>query len=444
MKQKRFFICSACGANFPKWAGRCPACNEWNAISEGTSLKSKNKSKDAAALLLSDVEFSENERILTGISEFDLVCGGGIVPGSVILMGGEPGIGKSTMALQVAGFVNTLYVSAEESINQIKARADRLCLDASKIKITTERIAENIIELIEEEKPELLIVDSIQTLVSGDLPSQAGSAAQVRECASLIATAAKRTLTSVILIGHITKDGAIAGPKLLEHLVDAVLYFEGDFSRDFRVLRAFKNRYGSVNEAGLFRMTNSGLSEVRDKNNVFLDNSGKSSPGSAVSAALQGSRMILFEVQSLVTFTTFSNPRRMADGFDMNRLIILSAVLEKHAALKLSSFDIFINISGGFRVSEPSADLAVAAAIASSLRGEAIPEGVGLIGEISLAGTLRPVPQCGRRAQEFKSSGFSKIICSKADAGEIRASGFTGDVIGVDTVEHALAAVFGM
>jgi DNA repair protein RadA/Sms len=253
---------------------------------------------------------------------------------------------------------------------------------------------------------------------------------------------AKRRGIPVILVGHITKDGAIAGPKVLEHLVDTVLYFEGDFSRDFRMLRAFKNRYGSVNEVGLFRMTKSGLEEVREKNRIFLNSCSAASPGSAVSAAVEGSRTILFEVQSLVTYTAFSNPRRMADGLDINRLIILAAVLERHAGLKLGSFDVFINLSGGFHISETAADLAVAAAIASSMRDVAIPEGVGLMGEISLSGDVRPVSQCGRRVQEFRASGFRTVICAEADVADARATGFPGEIIGVRNVSQALERIF--
>ena len=445
-KQKQRFVCSACGADFAKWSGRCSACGEWNSIGdEAVKLPEPGKKLDIAAasvMPLSEVNFVEAERILTEISEFNLVCGGGLVPGSVILMGGEPGIGKSTMALQVAHYLNTLYISGEESPVQIRARADRLGIDLSKVKISTDRVVEAIVELASVERPGLLIIDSVQTLISSKLPGSAGSVNQIRECASSLSDFAKSSNVPVILIGHITKDGAIAGPKVLEHLVDTVLYFEGDFSKDFRMLRAFKNRYGSVNEIGLFRMTASGLLEVRDKNMVFLNSYGKVSPGSAISAAVEGSRIILFEVQSLVSFTTFTNPRRMADGFDMNRLVILAAVLEKHAGLKLSSFDIFINLSGGFQVTEPSADLAVAAAIASSLRDEALPEGLGLMGEISLSGEVRPVPQCARRTQEFKASGFKKIICAESDAEEVRSSHFSGEVIGVRTVAQALDKIF--
>lgn len=445
-KLKQRFICSACGADFAKWSGRCAACGEWNSIdSEAVPVAAAGKKTNIPAsplISLADVTFVESERVFTGISEFNLVCGGGIVPGSVILMGGEPGIGKSTMSLQIAHYLDTLYISGEESAAQIRARADRLGIDLTKVKISTDRVVETVLELVSAEKPGLVIVDSIQTLISLNTPGSSGSVTQIRECASRLSETAKSLNIPIILIGHITKDGAIAGPKSLEHLVDTVLYFEGDFSKDFRMLRAFKNRYGSVNEVGLFRMTQKGLAEVRDKNSVFLNSYGKVSPGSAVSAAVEGSRIILFEVQSLVSFTTFTNPKRMADGFDMNRLVILSAVLEKHAGLKLSSFDIFINLSGGFHASEPAADLAVAAAIASSLRDERLPEGLGLIGEIALSGDVRPVPQCLRRAQEFKTSGFKKIVCAEADVAEVRSTFFEGEIIGVRTVAQALDKIF--
>lgn len=449
-KQKTVYLCGECGAEFPKWAGKCPACGEWNTISRepvasvrGVAAGLIQQSPKGAARLLSEVTAGEGERLVTDISEFNLVCGGGLVPGGVILLGGEPGVGKSTMALQTAGCFDTLYISGEESPAQIKLRADRIDVNAGKIKISTDKSLAAIESLVRSEKPELLIVDSIQTVAADDLPSAAGSVTQIRECAFRLADIAKALSLPVILIGHIAKDGSIAGPKVLEHLVDTVLYFEGDFSKDFRVLRAFKNRYGSVNEVGLFRMTSSGLAEVRDKNTVFLHGEAASAPGIAVSAAVTGSRTILFEVQSLVSFTTFPNPRRMADGFDVNRLIILAAVLEKHAGLKLSSFDVFINMSGGFKATEPAADLAVAAAIASSLRDEKLPAGVGLIGEIALSGEIRPVPQCGRRAQELKTSGFKRIICAANDAQDIKDAGFTGEITGVRTITDALNALFG-
>jgi DNA repair protein RadA/Sms len=386
-KKNQYYVCNGCGAETAKWSGQCSSCGEWNSLVEVDSPRAARKRPGATARPLSEVESGENFRIDTGISEFNLVCGGGIVPGSVILMGGEPGIGKSTMALQVAHNLDTLYVSGEESPAQIKSRASRLGLDLPKVKISVDTVTEDIVDLALSLKPQLLVADSIQTLVSADLPGAAGSVNQIRDSASRLADMAKRRGIPVILVGHITKDGAIAGPKVLEHLVDTVLYFEGDFSRDFRMLRAFKNRYGSVNEVGLFRMTKSGLEEVREKNRIFLNSCSAASPGSAVSAAVEGSRTILFEVQSLVTYTAFSNPRRMADGLDINRLIILAAVLERHAGLKLGSFDVFINLSGGFHISETAADLAVAAAIASSMRDVAIPEGVGLMGRFRFPAT---------------------------------------------------------
>ena len=441
-KKKQYYICTACGADSAKWSGKCSACGEWNTLVEVEAGRSAKKSSGASSRPLSDVDSGETERITTGIGEFNLVCGGGIVPGSVILMGGEPGIGKSTMALQVAHFLDTLYIAGEESPAQIKARADRLNIDLSRISISTDRVVEDIVDLAKKEKPGMLIVDSIQTMASEELPGAAGSVNQIRESASRLADMAKSTGIPVILVGHITKDGAIAGPKVLEHLVDTVLYFEGDFSRDFRVLRAFKNRYGSVNEVGLFRMTVSGLEEVREKNSVFLNSHGTPSPGSAVSSAVEGSRTILFEVQSLVSFTSFSNPRRLSDGFDINRLIILTAVLEKHAGLKLGTFDVFINLSGGFQVTETSADLAVAAAIASSLRDVPVPEGLGLVGEISLSGDIRPVSQCARRVQEFRTSGYRTVICAEGDVADARSTGFQGDIIGVRTISEALDRIF--
>ena len=265
---------------------------------------------------------------------------------------------------------------------------------------------------------------------------------QVRDSSAKLVSMAKSTGIPVILIGHITKEGGIAGPKLLEHLVDTVLYFEGDFSREFRMLRAFKNRFGSVNEIGLFRMGEKGLEEVRDKNRIFLNPFGQDSPGNAVSAAVEGSRTVLFEVQSLVSFTSFSNPRRMADGFDQNRLVLIAAVLERHAGLKLSSFDVFINIAGGFRITETAADLAVAMAIASSMKDKTIPEGFGFLGEISLSGSLRPVPQCARRVKEFMHSGFKTLVLSEQDTAEARAAGFTGLIKGVQNIQQAVEIIF--
>ncbi len=435
------FVCSSCGAQTPKWAGRCTACGEWNTIV--TARPAAGEKREAARVMaLSDVGEDGFVRIATGITEFDMVTGGGIVPGSVILVGGDPGIGKSTLALQVANSFRTFYFSGEESPAQIRHRAERLGVDVGRISVSTVTSVEEIISAAEAARPDCVVVDSVQTLYFSEVPGYAGSVSQIREATSRLVDMAKRTGIPVILIGHITKDGAIAGPKLLEHLVDTVLYFEGDFSKDYRVLRAFKNRYGSVNEIGLFRMEEKGLVEVKDKNSLFLNPYLSSSPGNAVSASLEGSRIILFEVQSLVSFTSFSNPRRMADGFDLNRLILLVAVLEKHGLLKLGTFDVFINVAGGFHITETASDLAVAMSIASSLKSMEIPPSTGFIGEIALSGEVRHVAQCHRRIQEFARSGFARIVLPKGGLDEARRAGFAGEVVEVGTIAQAMDRLF--
>ncbi|HOO71385.1 MAG TPA: DNA repair protein RadA [Spirochaetota bacterium] len=441
-KKNQVFHCSECGNEFSKWFGRCPACNEWNTIVEMAVAVKKSADGAAGTVKLSEIGFQENQRMSSGIGEFDVVCGGGMVSGSVILIGGEPGIGKSTLALQLASYMDTLYVTGEESPLQIRQRAHRLGINSDPVKLITSTAVEDILIAVEKEKPRCVIVDSIQTLYSTQIPGITGSVSQVRESTAKLVALAKKTGIPVILIGHITKEGNIAGPKLLEHIVDTVLYFEGDFSREFRMLRAFKNRFGSVNEIGLFQMTDKGLVEVKDKNRAFLNPYASSAPGNAVCAALEGSRTILFEVQSLVSFSGLTIPRRMADGFDLNRLILLTAVLEKHAGLKLSSFDVFINIAGGFQINETAADLSVAMAIASSLKDVPIPEGIGFLGEISLSGTLRPVPQCARRLKEFMLSGFHTVLLPDQDAAEAGTGGFTGTIKGVRNIQQALECVF--
>ncbi|MBN1495834.1 MAG: DNA repair protein RadA [Spirochaetes bacterium] len=437
-RQKKFFVCTACGSDFPKWQGKCPSCGEWNSIVEAEAPSRAEKAPPADVIPLSGVGSDKVERIRTGIAEFNLVCGGGVVPGSVLLVGGEPGIGKSTLALQVAGFFKTLYISGEESPQQIKLRAERIGSPLDKIQLSTATDVEQIVGLAESLHPQCIVIDSVQTLYSPDIPGLRGSVSQIRESASRLAVAAKRLNAVLLLIGHITKEGSIAGPKLLEHLVDTVLYFEGNFSRDYRVLRAFKNRFGSVNEIGLFRMEARGLVEVTDKNRIFLNPYLSSAPGNAVSAAVEGSRIILFEVQSLVTTSAFPNPRRMADGFDLNRLILIAAVLDRHAGVNLNSHDVFINVSGGFQINDTAADLAVALSIASSFTDRAIPQGYGFLGEISLSGEIRPVSLCSRRIQEFKNSGFTALVLPEAEIGEAKAAGFTGEVIGIRNIKDAI------
>jgi DNA repair protein RadA/Sms len=431
--------------DFTKWHGRCPSCEDWNSITETNFKPINNKkinSKESAEIVpLSSVKYSEVNRIRTDINEFNIVCGGGIVPGSVILIGGEPGIGKSTLALQVSQQFKTLYISGEESPIQIKQRADRLKINNQNIHISTMTNVEDIIIAVQKEAPTVLIIDSIQTIYTAQIPGPKGSVSQIKESASMLAEFSKRSNTPIVIIGHITKDGTIAGPKLLEHLVDTVLYFEGDFTKNFRMLRSFKNRYGSINEIGLFQMSAEGLVEVKDKNQIFLNPFQSKSPGNAISAAIEGSRTILFEVQSLVNFTSFTNPRRMSDGFDINRLILIVAVLEKHAGLKLSSFDVFINISGGFQINETAADLAVAMSIASSLKEIPISENIGFLGEITLSGEIRPVSQCERRIQEFQASGFKTLILSQSNEKRFNPL-FTGEIKYVKTIEEVMSLIF--
>jgi DNA repair protein RadA/Sms len=441
-RQKKYYVCSSCGTDYPKWLGKCSVCGEWNTITEAETSPDSPPESNSETVPLAQVKITGTERLMTGIGEFNLVCGGGLVPGSVILIGGEPGIGKSTLALEIAGFFNTLYISGEETPLQLRARAERTGTETRNIQISTATNAEQIISLMETHKPRCVVIDSIQTLYSSAIPGLKGSVSQIRESASRLAEAARQQGAVLILIGHITKDGSIAGPKLLEHLVDTVLYFESNFSRDFRILRAFKNRHGSVNEIGLFRMEERGLVEVTDKNKIFLSPYLSSAPGNAVSAAVEGSRIILFEVQSLVTFSTFPNPRRMADGFDLNRLILIIAVLEKHAGLKLNSFDVFINVSGGFQINDTAADLAVAMSIASSLKNKPIPHGTGFLGEISLSGEIRPVSLCGRRINEFKHSGFNTLILPEAEAIEAKTAGFSERVSGIRTIQESINMLF--
>lgn len=436
------YSCSNCGAEYTKWHGRCTACDEWNTIMLREGKKEHGTVKPVGSVHpLSAITGETRERELTGIGEFDLVCGGGMIPGSVILLGGEPGIGKSTLALQIADTLGALYISGEESPAQIRHRADRLGCTSDRIKLSTSTEIDEITDLMHHERARCVIIDSIQTLYSAETPGPRGSVSQIRESAMRIAEKARETGTPVILIGHITKDGGIAGPKLLEHLVDTVLYFEGNYTRDIRILRAFKNRYGSVNEIGLFRMGETGLVEIKDKNRVFNDAYHSSSPGNAVSAALEGSRIILFEVQSLVTTSSSPNPRRMSDGFDINRLILLTAVLEKHAGLNLSAFDVFVNVSGGFQIQEPSSDLAVAMAIASSLRNRPVPQGMAFLGELSLSGEVRAVSQCARRVQECRYAGFPRIVLPAMQAAECESGGTDGDSVGISTIAQALRLI---
>lgn len=454
MKSPRsIFSCTSCGAQSPKWLGRCPECGEWNTFVEEKAARTvEGKSAPAAALggqhakLYREVDAVVAARLSTGIGEFDRVLGGGIVPGSLVLLGGEPGIGKSTLLLQAAAHVAAhvgpvLYCSGEESEHQIKMRGDRLGVAGAPLYLLAETCVERLIEEVDRLKPALLIVDSIQTVFSLEIQSAPGSVSQVRQAAtSLLFTAKGRNLPT-ILVGHVTKDGSLAGPKVLEHVVDTVIYFEGTPHHAHRVVRAVKNRFGAVSELGVFEMTGLGLREVGNPSKLFLAERPAGAPGSAVLPAIEGSRPILVEVQALVSAATFGNARRTASGLDPGRLALLLAVLDKRVGLSVVTDDVFVNVAGGMEVDEPAADLAVLAAIASSLRNRPIRADLAVFGEVGLAGEVRAASQAGLRVREAAQLGFTRCLMpannlSPADA----PAGI--EVVGVRTVGEALDALF--
>ncbi len=416
------FRCQACGYVTTKWMGRCPDCGTWNSIIEEASIKGHTKIvQDVEPIPLSDVSFSEDTRISTGIKELDRVLGGGIVSGSVVLIGGDPGVGKSTLLLQtMAGLLRDssavgLYVSAEESAQQVKLRSNRLGIDIKNILILPETRIEKVLDYIERIKPALVVVDSIQTIYTETLSSAPGTVAQVRECSAKLTVAAKRYNIPLFIIGHVTKEGAIAGPRVLEHIVDTVLYFEGDKSQAFRILRAVKNRFGSTNEIGVFEMTDSGLKEVKNPSELFLSGQEAPSPGTVLTATLEGTRSIIIEIQALVTPTTFGMPRRTSIGVDVQRSNLLIAVLEKIGGLHLGLSDVYVNVVGGLRVFEPAVDLAVAMAIATSFRNATVDRDTILIGEIGLSGEVRAVSQIETRLKEAEKIGLKKAIIPKTN-----------------------------
>ncbi|HVD60018.1 MAG TPA: DNA repair protein RadA [Gemmatimonadaceae bacterium] len=434
-KSKTIYRCTSCGADHPKWAGRCDVCGEWNSLVEesvartGASAGKGNARRVAGAhsfgeggqevtpLRLGDVAGSAEPRWKTGLAEFDFVLGGGIVPGSMILIGGEPGIGKSTLLLQVAARLEnngqrTLYVSGEESALQVKLRAERLDDSADNVLILGETLLETVIATATRLRPSALVVDSIQTVFTADLESAPGSVGQVRECAARLMRFAKETGTTVFVVGHVTRDGGIAGPKTLEHIVDTVLYFEGEGALDHRVLRAIKNRFGSVDEIGVFRMTASGLDAVANPSELFLGDRMGDASGSAVTALLEGSRPVLIEIQGLAAKAGFGTPQRVATGFDNRRLALLLAVLDKRAGLSFSQLDVFLNVVGGARLQEPTGDLAVATALASSVYDRAIPSTSIFLGEVGLGGEVRPVSQSERRLAEAAKMGMKTAYMS--------------------------------
>lgn len=419
-KLKSLYVCSKCNFESPKWYGKCPSCGEWNTLSEqvqDVSLSSKKYKNDtvlAKPINIREIDTDNEHRYHTGMAELDRVAGGGIVKGSLILLAGDPGIGKSTMLLQICEHMGAdlkiLYVSGEESKRQLKLRALRLAVNNENLYILTQTDIEIIVKTIQEHKPQLVIIDSIQTMNLSELSSSPGSITQVRECTNYLMRVAKQLDIPIIIVSHVTKDGAIAGPKVLEHIVDAVLYFEGDRHLSYRILRAIKNRYGSTNEIGVFEMCNTGLREVVNPSLMLLSGRPKNVSGTCVACAMEGSRPILSEIQGLATSSGLGTPRRMATGFDYNRMALILAVLEKRAGYFFSNTDVYVNVVGGLRLDEPAVDLAVALALISSLKDVAINEYALAFGEIGLAGELRTTSHTESRIMEAARLGFQTCV----------------------------------
>lgn len=453
-KVKSVYICSECGHESAKWCGKCPGCGQWNTMNEEFKEQVKQSSVTAGVrngsyarpVLLKEISTQDEERYKTGSKELDRVLGGGIVKGSLILLGGDPGIGKSTILLQICSHLgNTLrilYVSGEESKRQLKLRASRLEVDSDNLFIATETDVEIVAELIRSEKPDLVMVDSIQTMNLTELSSSPGSVTQVRECTNLLMRTAKAFDIPVIVVGHVNKDGAIAGPKVLEHIVDAVLYFEGDKQMSYRILRAVKNRYGSTNEIGVFQMGDKGLREVENPSLMLLSGRPKNVSGTCVACAMEGTRPILAEIQGLASATGFGNPRRMSTGFDYNRMSLLLAVLEKRAGYFFSNVDTYINVVGGLRLDEPAVDLAVAMSLVSSLKDMPVCENALAFGEIGLAGEIRSVSHAELRIAEAHRLGFNRCVLPYHNLKTISAD-VKGkiELIGVKNIREAFDAL---
>ncbi len=421
MAKSPSFTCTACGATHSKWSGRCDACGDWNTIVEDAGLSAGGKKSLGAnrgsAITLTDLQTEESPppRTHSGIDELDRVLGGGLVPASALLVGGDPGIGKSTLLLQAAAEfaragVKTIYVSGEEATAQVRMRAKRLGLSDAPVQLASETNLRNILTTLEAEKPGLAIIDSIQTMWSDTVDSAPGSVSQVRSAAHELTTFAKRKGVSVILVGHVTKDGQIAGPRVVEHMVDTVLYFEGERGHQFRILRAVKNRFGPADEIGVFEMTGRGLEQVTNPSALFLSERGKPSAGSVVFAGIEGTRPVLVELQALVAPSPHSQPRRTVVGWDGGRLAMILAVLEARCGIPFAGLDVYLNVAGGMKISEPAADLAVAAALLSAREDAALPEGAVVFGEISLSGALRPAPQTENRLKEAQKLGFTTAL----------------------------------
>jgi len=444
-KSKSTYSCTECGGQTLKWQGQCPHCQAWNTLVETIAEKTISRftpvSEISRVQSLSMVEAGEEQRYSTGVAEFDRVLGGGLVHGGVVLLGGDPGIGKSTLLLQtlchMSAAHSVLYVSGEESARQVALRAKRLALDASAVSMLAEIQLERIQSVLSERKPDIAVIDSIQTVYSEALQSAPGSVAQVRECAAQLTRLAKASGTCIILVGHVTKEGALAGPRVLEHMVDTVLYFEGDTHSSFRLIRAFKNRFGAVNELGVFAMSEKGLREVSNPSALFLSHHGAQVPGSCVMVTQEGTRPLLVEIQALVDEAHAPNPRRLSVGLEQNRLAMLLAVLHRHAGIPCFDQDVFVNAVGGVKITEPGADLAVLLAIVSSLKNKPLADKMVVFGEVGLAGEVRPVQRGQERLKEAAKLGFTSAIIPKANKPKQSIPGI--EIIAVERLEEAVA-----
>ena len=458
-KPKSVYVCSACGGESSKWNGRCPFCGEWNTMEEQEYVAPVKKSgglsaarkaapvSDEHIMKLGDIDINDDVRYSTGLKELDRVLGGGLVKGSIVLLGGEPGIGKSTMLLQICEFMGNdytiLYVSGEESVRQIKIRAERLGVDSENLYLLSMTDAERICDTISAKKPDIVIIDSIQTMMLNGVNSSAGSISQVRECTNLFMRTAKSEEIPIFIVGHVNKDGAIAGPKVMEHIVDAVLYFEGERHLSYRILRAVKNRYGSTNEIGVFDMQDKGLVEVENPSLMLLSGRPKGVSGSCIACVMEGSRPIMTDIQALVTKSGYSVPRRTATGYDFSRTAIILAVLEKRAGLFYGTLDVYINVVGGLRIDDPAADLAVAMSLYSGLMDIPIDGKLAAFGEIGLGGEVRNVTSITQRIREAQHIGFEKCIVPKLSMRNIDAKDFKIEIIPVANIRQAFAVIQG-
>jgi len=450
---KTVFCCQACGYQTPKWMGKCPDCGGWQTFVEEVQVaKSTQRAVRSLSSLqtkpvpIDSIELEQDDRLLTGIGEFDRVLGGGLVPGTLVLIGGDPGIGKSTLMLEALYGIaregrKVLYVSGEESIRQIRMRSQRLSAVSSDLLVVSENDLESILLMIESVQPDVIVIDSIQTMFNPDLTSAPGSVTQVRESTVRLMLMAKKTGVSVFLVGHVTKDGVIAGPRLLEHMVDTVLYFEGDSNHVFRILRAVKNRFGSTNEIGVFEMNENGLREVANPSAAFLSERPANAPGSVVTASMEGTRPILVELQALASSTSFGNPRRTILGIDHNRVALLVAVMEKKLGMHLMGHDIFINVAGGFKIDEPAVDMGIVSAVASSFLDRSIPKGTIIFGEVGLTGEVRAIGHVETRIAEAKKMGFARCLVPQSNLKRMTKIKEI-ELTGVKTISEAIEELF--